>query len=216
MDFYYYPGSPPCRAVLGVGETLGIKFNLKLVDLFQKEQLKPEFLKINPRHTLPTINDNGFILVESRAILQYLANSYSRNDSIYPKGAKQRALVDQMLLFDMGVLNKLMGETYISVLFGRSKLDPEKVKEVNTNLAHLEGYLAESKYSVGDKLTIADFSLIPTLTTLEACGHKFTQFPKITAYMATCKNDMKGYAIWNQKAVDGIKGMWKKATEVAP
>lgn len=64
IDLYYVPGSSPCRAVLLTAKALGLELNLKLVDLHHGEHMKPEFLKMNPQHTVPTLNDNGFCLWE--------------------------------------------------------------------------------------------------------------------------------------------------------
>ncbi|PSN30080.1 hypothetical protein C0J52_27540 [Blattella germanica] len=57
----------PCRSVLLTANLLGVKLNLKLTDIFEGEQLTPEFLKLNPQHCLPTLNDNGFVLWEREA-----------------------------------------------------------------------------------------------------------------------------------------------------
>lgn len=46
IDFYYVPGSAPCRAVLLTAKALGLDLNLKLTDLMAGEQLTPEFLKV--------------------------------------------------------------------------------------------------------------------------------------------------------------------------
>lgn len=64
IDFYYLPGSAPCRSVLLTAKALGLELNLKLVELMKGEHLKPEFVKMNPQHTIPTINDEGFCLWE--------------------------------------------------------------------------------------------------------------------------------------------------------
>lgn len=46
IDFYYLPGSSPCRAVQMTAKAVGVELNLKLTDLMAGEHLKPEFLKV--------------------------------------------------------------------------------------------------------------------------------------------------------------------------
>lgn len=47
IDLYYMPLSPPCRSIQMLAKTLGIELNLKVVDLFAGEHLKPDFLKVS-------------------------------------------------------------------------------------------------------------------------------------------------------------------------
>lgn len=49
LDLYYLPGSAPCSAVEMTAKALGVKLNLKLLDLFTGEHLKPEFVKVNEK-----------------------------------------------------------------------------------------------------------------------------------------------------------------------
>lgn len=50
IDFYYTPGSPPCRSVLLTAKALGLELNLKTLDLHHGEHMKPEFLKVSFRY----------------------------------------------------------------------------------------------------------------------------------------------------------------------
>ena len=51
IDLYWMAPSPPCRTVVMTAHLIGADVNLKVVNLMAGEQHKPEFLKMNPRHT---------------------------------------------------------------------------------------------------------------------------------------------------------------------
>lgn len=63
--------------------------------------LDPNRLQLNPQKEIPVLDDNGFLLGESVAIMQYLCDQYAPGNPIYPKDAKTRALVNHRLYFNM-------------------------------------------------------------------------------------------------------------------
>lgn len=63
-DFYYLLLSPFCRSAMLTAKAVGVKLNLKEVDLFKGEHLKPEFVALNPQHIVPTLVDDDFVLWE--------------------------------------------------------------------------------------------------------------------------------------------------------
>lgn len=101
---YHFPISGPSRGALLAARSIGVPIEIEIVDLFKKEQLKESFLKINPQHCIPTLDDDGFVMWESRAIASYLADKYGKDDQLYPKDLKRRALVNQRLYFDSSSL----------------------------------------------------------------------------------------------------------------
>lgn len=125
--------SPPARSVLLTGAALGIHFEEIHVDLFKKEHRNPDFVKVrymyhylstfllfnlqlNPQHCLPTlVEDDGFVIWDSHAINGYLVNKYGKDDSLYPKNCKIRAIVDQRLHFDNGVLFTRLSNLVVSI-----------------------------------------------------------------------------------------------------
>lgn len=64
LDLYYHPMSPPCRAVMLTARAMGVDLNLKKLDVLGGEHLKPEFVAINPQHTIPTLVDGNLRLWE--------------------------------------------------------------------------------------------------------------------------------------------------------
>lgn len=64
VDLYYMPLSAPCRSCMLTAKAVGVELNLKLLDLMAGEQMKPEFVAINPQHCVPTMVDGDFALWE--------------------------------------------------------------------------------------------------------------------------------------------------------
>lgn len=106
MKLYYLPVSPPARAVLLGIRNLGLSVELITVDLFKMEHLKPEFIKLNSAHQIPVLEEDGFVLCESRAILGYLVNKFKPGSKWYPADARKRALIDQRLYYDTVVFSQ--------------------------------------------------------------------------------------------------------------
>ena len=77
------------------------------------EHLTPEFLKLNPMHTTPTVVDGELVMSESRAIACYLANKYAKDDSFYPRDPVKRLHIDQKLYFETGTVHK----AYTDILY---------------------------------------------------------------------------------------------------
>ncbi|KAJ8972606.1 hypothetical protein NQ314_000097 [Rhamnusium bicolor] len=201
IDFYYVPGSSPCRAVLLAAKAIGVDLNLKLTDLMKGEHLTPEFIKINPQHTVPTIDDNGFSLWESRAIMTYLQNQYGKNDSLYPKDPKKRGLVDQRLYFDLGTLYARASDYYYPVIFSGASYDPAKLEKISEAFKLLETFLDNSDYVAGDNLTLADLALVATVSTIEVLGYDLSPYKNVTKWYGNIKATAPGYEEANGKNV---------------
>lgn len=195
MDFYYLPPSPPCRSVEMCAKAVGVQLNKKIINVFAGEQMNPEFIKINPQHTIPTIVDNGFVLWESRPILIYLAEKYDQSGNLYPKVPKVKAIINQRLYFDMGVFFKSFVDFYVPVMMKNQPADPEKFKQVEEAFNHLETFLTAKLYVADtDTYTIADIALVATMTNFEAVGFDYTKYPNVAKWYNNCKQVIPGYA----------------------
>lgn len=111
LVLYHSPASPASRSVLLLLKYLSIDVEVKNLNLRENEQLTGDFLKINPQHCVPTIDDNGFILWESRAILTYLVETYAPN--LVPKSPKERAIINFRLYNEMSSVTAMLGEIFV-------------------------------------------------------------------------------------------------------
>ncbi|XP_014086723.1 glutathione S-transferase D1 isoform X2 [Bactrocera oleae] len=193
MDFYYVPASPPCRAVLLAAKALGVNLNKKLLNLFAGEHLKPEFLKLNPQHTVPTLVDNGFSIWESRVITVYLAEKYGRNDSLYPKNPKKRAVINQRLFFDLSTIYQAFIDTYVKQYLFKQPVDAEKYKAIDTAFELLDTFLEGQNYAAGDSYTLADISLLATVSSYEAVNYDFSKYINVARWYENLKKSAPGW-----------------------
>lgn len=96
--------SPGVRTVLLTAAAIGLDLELKEVDVAANEHRTDEFLSKNPQHTIPTLEDGGNCIWDSHAIATYLIGKYAEDDSLYPKDLYTRAVINQRLHFESGVL----------------------------------------------------------------------------------------------------------------
>ncbi|KAH8408032.1 hypothetical protein KR222_011531, partial [Zaprionus bogoriensis] len=192
MDLYYSPLSGSSPAILMTAQALGLKLNLKVINVAAKEQLKPEFTKINPQHTVPTLVDNDFVLWESRAILGYLVDKYGKTDSLYPKDPKKRAVVNQRLFFDMGTLYQTASDYYFPQMH-KQPADPEKFKKVEEALEFLDAFLEGKLYLVGDNVTIADFTIWSTVSAFTVLKLDISKYSNIVRWLENGKKTEPGW-----------------------
>lgn len=187
-------GSPPCASVLMIAEALNLKLNLIAVDIEAQEQFTPEFLKLNPEHTLPTLVDNGFILWESRAICHYLVEKYGKDNSIYPSDAKARGVITQRLYFDF-LLYERFADYYYAPYFKR-KGTPEELKKFEDNVAMLDKLLAPSEFFAGTKsFSIADVFLYSTVSCFQPAGIDISPYSNVTKWLAKIMEIVPGREI---------------------
>ncbi|XP_048000772.1 glutathione S-transferase 1-like [Leguminivora glycinivorella] len=206
MDLYYTAGSAPCRAVLLVAAALDIQLNLKELNLQASEHMTPEFLKLNPQHTVPTLVDDGFSLWESRSISRYLIRKYN-NKKLYPEDIKTKALIDQRLDFDMGTLYPRFGNFIYPQIFAGKPADESLFQKFEEALDFFNSFLKGHKYAVGDTLTLADLSLVATVSTIDAVGINLESYPRVQQWFELVKSTAPGYEKANEKGLQKFKAL---------
>ena len=101
MKLYSVSDGPPSLAVRMAFKQLNIPFELVNVDFGLGEHMTEEYAKMNPQKEIPVLDDDGFLLSEHIAIMQYLCDKYRPDSPLYPKDPKARAIVNHRLCFNM-------------------------------------------------------------------------------------------------------------------
>ncbi|XP_064119722.1 LOW QUALITY PROTEIN: glutathione S-transferase 1-like [Macrobrachium nipponense] len=214
VDLYYHKISPPCRSVHLTAKAVGLSLNLKELDILKGEQMTPEFLPINPQHTIPALVDGHIKLWESRAICSYIASQYGKDDSLYPTNPKARCIVDQRLYFDMGTLQQRWHNYYAPSLIHGKLPDPADMEKVEEALNWLNDILKEYPWTAGNTMTVADFCLAATVSTINACGAVDLQkYTRIDKWLQKCSKQMVGYNDINVPGAEECGELYKSRLE---
>ncbi|XP_035665215.1 glutathione S-transferase theta-1-like [Branchiostoma floridae] len=193
LTFYYDIMSQPSRAIFQFLKANNIVYKDHPVAIRKGEHKSDWYMKINPMGKVPAINDNGFILTESVAILKYLAVRYVVPDHWYPSDPQQRARVDEYMAWQhMNTRFNSAGLFWKEVMIPQMTGKPldkatlnKAVSELNNTLDMLQTmFLKNQQFLCGDNITIADLLAVNELIQCLSSGRDVTQGrPKLQAWM---------------------------------
>ena len=187
MKLYVLPPSPRAFKVIALKNHLGLECELSMVDLSKGDQLTPEYLAMNPNHKMPLLEDDGFVLWESNAILFYLA-SKKPGSGVWPSDAKHQAEVVRWLAWESAHWDAesvgMIGFEQISKgVLGLGAADPAFIARGEQNFARFAAVLDVSlkgrKWLTGADLTIADFSVGAWIPSAQRMQLPLAKFPEI-------------------------------------
>mmetsp|Transcript_12592 Transcript_12592/g.21304 ORF Transcript_12592/g.21304 Transcript_12592/m.21304 type:complete len:308 (+) Transcript_12592:713-1636(+) len=178
---------PACRLVLWFCQATEIPIKYVEVSLVKRQHLEPWFIAINPLHTVPCLREpDGFTLTESPAIIRYLCSKYEKFQ-YYPQEIRQRALVDQIMDWVPGNLQRHVQTLFCSTFVtSRGPQRAEVLSKLGRALVFLDTKLEDSEFLTGDKLTVADMTVAIELAQLvyvgiPECEREMDRHPKLKA-----------------------------------
>jgi glutathione S-transferase len=179
MKLYVFPPSPRAMKVVALAEHLQLEHETQLVDLTKGDQTKPEFVALNPNGRMPVLEDDGLVLWESNAILQYLA-SKKPAAGLWPSDPRRQADVGRWMFWEAShwapACGTLAFERVVKKLLGQGDADQAVVDKGEQEFRRvggiLNGALKGRKWLAGNDLTLADFSVGPWMALAQ-----IAQFP---------------------------------------
>ena len=170
------------------GLRLGRDWEAIPVNIGTGDQFTPEFLAISPNNKIPArVDPNGpdgkpIALFESGAILMYLA---AKTGKFMPKSTRGKYEMLQWLMFQMGGVGPMLGQTHHFRLYAPEKV-PYAIDRYTNETKRLYGVmdkqLSKSKFIAGSQYTIADIAIFPWLRNWKNQGIDFDQFPHLKAW----------------------------------
>lgn len=158
------------------------------------EQHKPEFRELNPQGLVPTLVDDGVVISQSIAILEYLEEKYSK-PRLLPEGLAEKAVTRQLcqvIACDTHPLNNLRVLQYLS----NNLAITDEAKNLwyhhwlRLGFEAFEGLLSlhelDGPYSMGKELSLADACLIPQIYNAHRFNFPMEEFPRLLAINENC------------------------------
>lgn len=198
IDLYTWT-TPNGRKVSIALEEMGLPYTVHPVDIGKEEQFKPEFLKISPNNRIPAIvdRDNGISLMESGAILIYLADKCGK---LLPKSGEARYRVIEWLMWQMSGIGPMLGQVHHFVKYNKGKApyaEERYLKEAYRLYSVLNQQLEGREYVVND-YSIADIAIWPWISRFEWQSIDLNQYPNVTRWyvmMAKRPGVQRGYEV---------------------
>ncbi|MCK8683276.1 glutathione S-transferase family protein [Pseudomonas umsongensis] len=188
LSLYHAPTTRSFR-IQWLLDELGTEYQLKEMNFYNNERHEPEFRAISPMGSIPVIVDDGFALIESAAIINYILRKYGNGRFTYPDGSKEAALVDQWMCWSeslFAIHQRIYWDHCAPFPAGLANPVPHvgiDAKQAALGyLGMLEQALGDDGYMVGDDLTGADFMLCFPLYLASLEGW-LVNHPKTRAYI---------------------------------
>jgi GST-like protein len=168
-------------------EELGVPYEVHPVNLQAEEQLRPEFLALNPNHKIPVLEDGELVVWESGAILLHLGEAHDPNGMILPKERRLRLAAIQYAFFQTGGIGPNLGR-----LGGALRKPGEKNQEmieifraeVDRLIGVLERILSGGRDYLAGPYSIGDIMHFPWLKGMLDLGAKeITERKHVVAWL---------------------------------
>jgi GSH-dependent disulfide-bond oxidoreductase len=183
IDLYSWP-TPNGHKVHIMLEECALPYRVHPIDIGAGDQFSSEFLAISPNNKIPALVDSEgpdgrpISLFESGAILIYLASKTGR---LLPENVRDRYVVLQWLMFQVGHIGPMLGQTHHFRQYAPQRIEyavDRYTREAVRLYGVIDRRLAEAPYFAG-VYSIADIAIYPWTRSHENQGVDLTQFPNV-------------------------------------
>jgi glutathione S-transferase len=188
MHLYYHPISSNARRVTMAADHLGIKLDLIEINLASAADRR-RLEEVNDNSKIPVLHDEDFVLWESCAIMQYLADC-TPGQAVYPLDPIARADVNRWMFWSTQHFGPAIGVIVWESLWKKvvtgADTDPVELERGKRDLARfapvLDHHLAKRRWLCGDAVTLADYATAAPLMYLERADLPLARYQHLMAW----------------------------------
>ena len=183
MKLYYSPGACSLSPHIVLREA-GIPFDLEKTSTKDKTTASgADYWKINTKGYVPALQlDNGEVLTEGPAIVQYIADQKPESGLAPKAGTMERYRLQEWLNFITSEMHKGIGGLFNPAMTADFK--PSVLASIDKRLTWVDAQLKGKDYLMGTQFTVADAYLFTVLRWTGFLKISLEKFPEIVAYMA--------------------------------
>jgi glutathione S-transferase len=180
ITLYYGSGSPFAWRIQLALEHKALPYERKVLSFNAGDTMKPEFIKLNPRHRVPTIVDGDFVLYESNAIADYLEKAYpGRGSPLFPGDSRSQATIWRLMMEVDNYVDKATDPVIEYCIYTKPEdRTPEKLATARKGAT--EEFAQMASYMKGDflagPLSMADFQLYPLVAFMYRAKARLPEF----------------------------------------
>lgn len=189
MKLYFSPGACSLSPHIALEEA-GLKYETESVDLAKKvTEFGSDYWKVNSKGSVPAlVLDNGELLTEGPAIVQYIADQAPQKKLAPANGTLERYRLQGWLNFIATDLHRNF-TAFLSPA-GKNAPDWQAIARANLEkrLAHVDAELAGKNYLLGDDFSVADGYLFTMLSWAGLIKLDLAQWSNLAAYFDRVKS----------------------------
>lgn len=166
---------------------------------------------MNPQHTVPVLDDNGIVIVDSHVICGFLVDKYGKDDKLYPKDLVKRAHVNSRLFYNACNVFSRIRFLFEPVFFEKwSELDVRRMKYIEKTWEVVDRFVSESPYICGNDMTIADLALLSSISSVnEVVPIDPIKYPNLTKWFDRMR-ELPYYQQTNGIGAEGVQKLFRE------
>ena len=180
IDLYTW-FTPNGRKVSLMLEECGLEYKTHAINIGKDEQFAPDFLKISPNNKIPAVfdNDNGKSLMESGAIMMYLAD---KSGKFWPQDPDDKWSTVEWLMFQMGGVGPMFGQCHHFTKYNPGiapYAEDRYLNETKRLYGVMNEKLGKTAFLACNEYTIADMAVWPWVARFDWQSVDLNEFPNV-------------------------------------
>ena len=201
MRLYYAPGTISVAVAIALHEA-GLTFDAQKVNFREAEQTKPDYLAINPKGRVPTLEVDGVLLTETGALLDLIA-AIAPEAKLVPDSPVEAARMRGVMYYLASTMHVnhahgLRGTRWADQPESHADMAQKVPQTMAASAAYVQTHCLDGPFVMGEQFTLADPYVFVVCNWLEGDKVDLADFPAIKAFLGRMRSRASVQAVIDQ------------------